>query len=108
MIFKGPSESGALTFKSRSPESKEKKLGRRSQDIDNHRQTVSVKKTTKEMHPSSKYLASRRSNSHEEKEKLRKKELKKSGDRNSGQPKVVTEKRKKPTYDTRESKIWNE
>jgi hypothetical protein len=65
-------------------------------------------KRSKEMHPSGKHLEEIKQKTLEEKEKMRKKEIKKSRKRNGGQPKVVTEKKKKPKYDTRESEIWYE
>ena len=106
--YKSQSEKGAYTHTSLSAEKKEKRLSKRSQARANYQGDVKLAKGEKDMHPSASYLEGKKKKSFADKEKLRKKELKKSRTRNGGQPKVFTEKRKKPKYDTRESEIWNE
>ncbi len=106
--YKSKGETGAFTYKSISPEKKEKRIARKSQNNANYEGDIKLAKRNKELHPSSSYLDAKKKDSYEEKEKLRKKQLKKSRTRNGGQPKIVTEKRKKPKYNTRENKIWND
>jgi hypothetical protein len=68
-----------------------------------------VKKTPKGSHPSAAWRGGKVKNSYQQKEKYRKRMIKRIGrNKNNLQPNYLRKKNReeKPTYDTRESEIW--
>jgi hypothetical protein len=82
---------------------------KKSQQISRYRGDLLVKKTPKGSHPSAAWRGGKVKNSYQQKEKYRKRMIKRIGrNKNNLQPNYLRKKNReeKPTYDTRESEIW--
>lgn len=86
---------------------RDKKIRKKGKDMANYQGDIIVHKRKKGMHPSSVYRGGKIRNSYQQKEKYRKKMLKKYG-RNPGieDPNYLKKKEARPKYDKRESEIW--
>lgn len=93
-----------------SPSTKTKHFKKLSKNVHQYGGDIRIKRSRhKDLHPSVSYLEGKKKNSHEQKEKLRKRKVFWFKFwRNGDQPKVVKEKPEKPKYDSRESEIWYE
>ncbi len=87
-----------------------KRTRKKAKDIANYRGDLIVKKAKKGMHPSAVYQGGKVKNSYQQKEKYRKKMLKKSrkdGDLEDANWQKQKTKGGAPRYDPREAEIWN-
>lgn len=92
----------------RSLNARAKRTRKKAKDIANYRGDLIVKRTKKGMHPSAIYQGGKVKNSYAQKEKYRKKMLKKYG-KTEGLEDANWQKQKSgaPRYDSREAEIWN-
>lgn len=89
---------------------KRKDARKKSKQISKYRGDLLVTKQPKGAHPSSAYRGGKVKNSYQQKEKYRKRMTRRIGKNKDGQqPKFLRKKNQeeKPTYDSRESEIWN-
>jgi hypothetical protein len=94
----------------RSRYSKGKLARSKSEQMSRYRGDLIVTKRPKGAHPSAVYRGGKVKNSYQQKEKYRKRMMKRIGkNRNSQQPNYLRKKNRdeKPTYDSRESEIWS-
>lgn len=88
---------------------KEKEARKKSKQMSRYRGDLIVKKRPKGAHPSAAYRGGKVKNSYQQKEKYRKRMLKRMGrNKKAQQPNYLRKKNRdeKPTYDSRESDIW--
>lgn len=86
-----------------------KDFRKKSKEISTYRGDLLVKKMPKGAHPSSAWRGGKVQNSYQQKEKYRKRMMKRIGrNKNKMQPGFLQKKNReeKPTYDSRESEIW--
>jgi hypothetical protein len=89
---------------------KRKDARKKSQQISRYRGDLLVKKVPKGSHPSAVWKGGKVKNSYQQKEKYRKRMMKRIGrNKNNLQPNYLRKKNRdeKPTYDSRESEIWS-
>jgi hypothetical protein len=89
---------------------KRKDARKKSHQISRYRGDLLVKKVPKGSHPSAVWRGGKIKNSYQQKEKYRKRMIKRIGrNKNNLQPNYLRKKNRdeKPTYDSRESEIWN-
>ena len=88
---------------------KRKDARKKSQEMSRYRGDLLVKKTPRGSHPSAVWRGGKVKNSYQQKEKYRKRMMKRIGrNKNNLQPNYLRKKNRdeKPTYDSRESEIW--
>lgn len=93
----------------RGPAAQKKYARNKSEEISKYRGDLIVKKMPKGAHPSAAWRGGKVKNSYQQKEKYRKRMMKKIGrNKNKMQPNYLRKKNReeKPTYDSRESDIW--
>jgi hypothetical protein len=87
---------------------KQKSLRKKAKTMANWEGDIVISKRKKGQHPSAVYQGGKVANSYQEKEKMRKKMLKKYGKGSQETPNYMKEKSVKAGYDKREAEFWQE